>query len=272
MALAKKLVMCTPHGSSPWERGVLVKGKSTGSNLSPYGETDFGLSPRVVARARDGIRNTNTLDSFRASLREKPDEFALADALIRSTEFKYTDPRDRIFGILGLATASARSAITVDYSHGGSEMDATMQAVRFTMAEEAPRQRVELSRVGHDSEETRIRRWPGGRASWVPDWEASHITRSAGQVAKAGGDATSNPPTDFDRSLSRNSTSKSLYLEVAVVGRIESLSTAAWYLPDTCDFRDEDSLANMHGLLDQLDIALDIARGDKPWPVGRPGA
>ncbi|KAI8630247.1 heterokaryon incompatibility protein-domain-containing protein [Xylariaceae sp. FL1651] len=263
ISLAKKVVMYTRHDTCAWDEGVLGIARGQGPSFSLYGENEFGLSSRIMTRLGHGIKNMNGMETFRASLKENPDGLPLSELLVRSVEFQCTDPRDRIYGLLGLTTENARSNITVDYSDTNSELDVSSEVVRFSITGESSFQLIELSGVGVSC--TKLQRQQlNERPSWIPDWEAPHIPRMKEILAHASSHKTATHLPCKVSPMANHAHLKSIHIEGAFVDEVKQLITTTWNLPGTCDFRDKASLAQLNEFLDHLDMVCETARGNQP--------
>lgn len=110
--LAKKiLVMCGPESMS-WERiGAVTQGKRT-VNRHPK---VFGMA--VDPRQAFPDDTYQSICQFREQMRNRDSEFSLYNMLYNFRHLHCTDPRDRIFGFLGLTPAAKeRLGIPVDYT------------------------------------------------------------------------------------------------------------------------------------------------------------
>ncbi|KAI0452928.1 heterokaryon incompatibility protein-domain-containing protein [Xylaria acuta] len=263
ISLAKKVVMRTRHDACLWDEGVVGVSRSQGPSFSLYGENEFGLPSEIMPRVSQGIKNMSGMESFRASLKDHPGGLPISELLIRSVEFDCSDPRDRIYSLLGLTTEKARSAISVKYYETYSELDASIQAVRFSLTGESSFQLLELSGVGADLAGPPDRE-ASERTSWVPDWQNPHIARMRERLvhAKLHETATYRPCHVKPLAKGRDDT-KSLHIEGAIFDRVKDMMTTTWILPQICDFRDKESLAQIYDFLDKLDMVCEIARGDK---------
>ncbi|KAI1753226.1 heterokaryon incompatibility protein-domain-containing protein [Xylaria castorea] len=263
ISLARKVVMRTRHDACLWDEGVVGVSRSQGPSFSLYGENEFGLPSEIMPRVSQGIKNMSSMESFRVSLKEHPGGLPISELLFRSVEFHCSDPRDRIYSLLGLATEKARSTISVRYYETYSELDVSIQAVRFSLADESSFQLLELSGVGAelagppDGEESE-------RTSWVPDWQNPHIARMRDTLTQAKSHETATyrpcrvkPPANSTGDI------KSLHIEGANFDTVKEMITTPWILPKTCDFRDKDSLAQIYDFLDKIDMVCQIARGEK---------
>ncbi|KAK7995478.1 Heterokaryon incompatibility [Apiospora arundinis] len=265
VSLAKRLFMYALHDHWLWD--TRDRGRSSQELkvlLDNWLQDDTGsdfLSPHRVRRAGYGFMNLVTLDQFRTSLTANPDGLPLGYLLLLSMEFQCTDPRDRIYGILGLATATARSTVVVDYSDRCSVVDVTCQAVRFTITQEGFWQPMELSGVGYARSGLE-----DSKPSWIPDWEAPHTRQTKNQILIHTEQCFGGLPSKDGTLASLVGPGRSLQLEGVIIDKVEHLITAPWNLPETWEPQDEDSLAMFYVFLDQLDMSCELARGDRPCP------
>ncbi|KAI0435547.1 heterokaryon incompatibility protein-domain-containing protein [Xylaria telfairii] len=265
ISLAQNVVIRTRHDACLWDGGVVGAVRRHASSFSPYGESKFGVSLEMMPRVSRGIKYINGMESFRARIHAHPGGLPISELLVRSIEFQCSDPRDRIYSLLGLATKNARSAIPVKYHRTNLELDATIQAVRFSLMAESSFQLLELSGAGMDLAGPPVRE-ASERTSWVPDWQSPHLAsmRKIMSHSKSHATAIHRPchvklPT---KTRSRNDV-KSLRVEGAIFDTVKEMITTTWILPKTCDFRDKEGLTQISDVLDKLDMVLEIARGDR---------
>ncbi|KAK6836777.1 heterokaryon incompatibility protein [Apiospora arundinis] len=181
VSLAKKLSLYTQHDHWSWDK-VMEAFLAIWRRCNA--DPDL-LSGDHILRAGRGLLNLVALNKFRTSLAADPDGLPLGALLLLSTEFHCTDPRDRIYGILGLATIVGRSSVVVDYSDRCSVVHVTCQAVRYTITEEGSWLPMELSGVGYTRRGSEVQRpEDDSKPSWIPDWEASHIRQTKIQIVK----------------------------------------------------------------------------------------
>ncbi|KAI0969291.1 heterokaryon incompatibility protein-domain-containing protein [Xylaria arbuscula] len=268
ISLAKKVVMRTRHDACLWDGGVVGISRNQGPSFALYGENQFGLPSEIMPRMEQGIKNMNSMESFRNSLSAHPDGSPISELLVRSVEFQCSDPRDRIYGLLGLTTDDARSAISVKYHDDYSELDASIEAARFSLTDESSFQLLEMSGISADLGEFPSRR-AAERVNWVPDWQNPHIARMRETLTHAKSHETATHRRCRVRPLAKHKDDiKSLHIEGAIVDTVKEMITPAWTLPKTCDFQDKKSLNQVYHFLDNLDLVCEIARKDQEVGTG----
>lgn len=115
VSLAKRLVMYTKHDFCLWDEGLLaiIRQRQSQMGLSLDERRGVDLLPGQARRLVCGIKNMKTMEAFRKSYWKSPKGLPLNELLVRSTVFRCTNSRDRIYGLLGLTTKEARSHIWV---------------------------------------------------------------------------------------------------------------------------------------------------------------
>lgn len=261
ISLARKIVMRTRTDSCSWSDGVVGTCRDQGPAFALYGENQFGLPAEIMPRLKQGIKNMGGIESFRASLSESPDGISISELLVRSVEFQCSDPRDRVYGLLGLTTEKARSEILVKYHRDYPEIEATLQAVRFSLLSESSFQLLEMSGIGADNGKFSDLR-TCERPTWIPDWQSPQINELVETLAHAKSHITAvhrqcciTPPTLSEDHM--------LCIEGALVDTIQEFITTAMILPKTCDLQDYLSWNHLFPFLDNLDLICKTARETK---------
>ncbi|KAI0533541.1 heterokaryon incompatibility protein-domain-containing protein [Xylaria digitata] len=258
ISLARKIVMRTRNDSCSWDDGLVGMCRDQGPAFSLYGENEFGLPVSIMPRVEQGIKNMRGMESFRMSLMERPDGLPISELLVRSVEFRCSDARDRVYSLLGLTTEKARSAILMKYHRSYSELNVSMQALRFSLIGESSFRLLEMSGIGAGDRGSFS---PGAnnRATWVPDWRSSQIARMARTLTQAKSHTTAThrrcrvmPPTGTE--------DRTLCIEGAAVDTVKEMMTTTMVLPKTCDFRDEQSRNKLFPFLDNFDLMCETAR------------
>lgn len=93
--------------------------------------------------------NIHIMEQFRFARKNSPDGLPLSELLLGSIDFEATDPRDRVYGLLGLSTSNARKAISVLYSPDVTHIPVLVNAVRFTLLVERSFSLLELGGIGY---------------------------------------------------------------------------------------------------------------------------
>jgi Heterokaryon incompatibility protein (HET) len=131
----------------------------------------------MVIDIMEAIRDSHTTHASKGP--------ALLELLEKTQICSATDPRDRVFALLGIASDGASTGVVVDYSLEYSEL--YKQLANYNLAFQQS-----LSYLSLSGYQLRTPHLP----SWVPDWSlnANPAPRSslAGQGFKASGDAKSN--------------------------------------------------------------------------------
>jgi hypothetical protein len=128
IVLAKKVVVQHSHDEEiPWE--VLNLGLGKTSEKSEMGSLAFGKDAKIpdsVGTMRfHNITSTSieVVKSLRKQFQKSPDDMAIeiGYAMILAAGLQATDPKDRIYGLLGLLSEETRKAIPVNYQEAYGE-------------------------------------------------------------------------------------------------------------------------------------------------------
>ncbi|KAI1366526.1 heterokaryon incompatibility protein-domain-containing protein [Xylaria arbuscula] len=124
----------------------------------------------IVACDQDSLRHANTIISTK-SFTSRGLSSSLAFALCNYRSFKCKDPRDKVFGLLGLVRSTDHPLIQPDYNKGEVEVYKDVAKYVFTL-ENTSRKLLALpfAGIGHCR---RLEELP----SWVPDWASNMRTR-----------------------------------------------------------------------------------------------
>jgi len=109
-----------------------------------------------------GLSNIDTFNIIRELLRNAPRKVRLSDILALLRRSRSTDPRDMIYGLLGLVP---KSSFNVDYYHATTR-DVYVDLVHQCLHAEQSLDIITLCRKTSSSSEL---------PSWVPDWTASWV-------------------------------------------------------------------------------------------------
>jgi hypothetical protein len=119
----------------------------------------FAVMPVTFGnRMTEAGLNIQIMEQFRSSMARSPSGLvgdhiglAMSELLLISANFECTDPRDRIFGVLGLSTETARNHkdLQIDYGEDVTETMVSMNATRFTLINESSFLLVELAGIGY---------------------------------------------------------------------------------------------------------------------------
>lgn len=115
-----------------------------------------------------GLQNADALFSLRGDINYGL-EFTLARLLQRCTYFGSTDPRDKVFALLGLATDDSAWAILPDYEASPCQVY-TLTATYLLKKSKDPLEVLRYAGIG-------LRRGLHDLSSWVPDW--SYVSRGS---------------------------------------------------------------------------------------------
>jgi hypothetical protein len=126
---------------------------------------DNALLRRPVAT---GLQNADTLFFLHGDI-DYDLEFTLAQLLRRCAYFNSTDPRDRVFALLGLATDDSAKAISPDYEVSPCQVY-TLTATYLLKRSKDPLDVLRDAGIG-------LRRGLHDLPSWVPDW--SYVSRGS---------------------------------------------------------------------------------------------
>lgn len=102
-------------------------------------------------------------DAVRVASTSIRNRLRLASLLSDSAGFQATDPRDKVFALLGLTTDEAQKWLIPNYSESMSTQDVYLDAARFIFAGDDPLCVLPFSGTGYND---RLAHMP----SWVPDW------------------------------------------------------------------------------------------------------
>jgi hypothetical protein len=127
-----------------------------------------------VSIAAPGLRTVCYIYDLRV-LRQEHRSLELPLALVMCQRFQATNPRDKIFGLLGISTDSKLLALTPDYNASVQEVYTTW--TRHLLLNGAP---LVLHIAG-----TGFSRKLGDLPSWVPDWSSIPKRESFGMAARA---------------------------------------------------------------------------------------
>jgi hypothetical protein len=125
------------------------------------------VSPQDLKLCLDfvfGIRNIDPILQLRNDVRTPRQRRDLANVLTMGHGFKSTDPRDKVYALLGLTHDGSRDRIKVDYDKAYEVTDVYIDAMLFILNNNQDPLRV-LMRAGIG-----FKRFLGGLPSWVPDW------------------------------------------------------------------------------------------------------
>jgi hypothetical protein len=117
-------------------------------------------------KALIGLRNAETMLEFRGDVNYKRKR-DLALVLDECSSFQSTDPRDKVFALLGLTTDNSKNLIKPNYDKEYHVKQVYIDAMLFILAEsDNPMQHLEGAGIGTERSAPELRDLP----SWVPDW------------------------------------------------------------------------------------------------------
>ncbi|KAE9362704.1 hypothetical protein N431DRAFT_551181 [Stipitochalara longipes BDJ] len=125
---------------------------------------------------------------------QQREELRLADAIALCAYFHATDPRDKIFALLGLVTDNLDLRAWVDYTKSTQEV--YLQTTRYLLSQETNTLRI-LNLAG-----TGCTRYLENLPSWVPDWSlnesAPTLDHSTATFPEYNASGSSSPKVIFD--------------------------------------------------------------------------
>jgi hypothetical protein len=179
--LAKKVVVRHSHDEEiPWE--VLNLGLGKISEESGRGSLAFGKDAKIphgVGTMRfHNITSIEVVKSLREQFQKSPDDMAIeiGHAMILAAGLQATDPKDRIYGLLGLLSEETRKAIPVNYQETDGEL--MLRAARHSLLHE------KLGLIFHvmfppaNTLEARRKFQDLGLPTWCPHWLTAWVDRS----------------------------------------------------------------------------------------------
>lgn len=173
IALARKVIIKLGHEEMPWEV-FIGAAESFLDAFAGRGWFVSRASEIVNDRMARALRNINLIKDLRASIHSQGG-LALSELLLRSAIYEVTDPRDRVYGLLGLMlpTAESRehSLLEVDYENA-TEATVLLNATKFAVVHDSSFHLLELAGIGYTS--GNVSRLTG-RPSWVPQWGQWHM-------------------------------------------------------------------------------------------------
>lgn len=113
------------------------------------------------------------MEEFRSVRKNMPDGLPLSQLLLGSVNFHVTNPRDRVFGLPGLSTDKARTAVPIQYGTDTTDLMVTINAARFALSEESSFRLLELGGIGYLPSEFASKL---DGPSWIPWWESPLIS------------------------------------------------------------------------------------------------
>ncbi len=147
VTLARKLVLNFYGIETSWENFI----ESLLSFLELYETSSITayLGAVIHELALQSMYKIMKMELLRSKLETNPDGLPLSQLLIESVDFHVTDPRDRVFGVLGLSTVDAREAITVAYGSKTTELTVTINATRYILIAESSFRLLEMAGIGY---------------------------------------------------------------------------------------------------------------------------
>jgi hypothetical protein len=215
-AFAKKLILfygdiCIDSESLSRAVAVLSNRHMIASLGDPIAMLEGQDFDNCYENAMDGFHNADTMLEFRGDV-DYQRAFPLSMVLQSCISFEATDPRDKVYALLGLTTDDSKSAIIPEYQKGNSARTVYITAMRYVLEKAAnPLDALSVAGIGID-------RLMNDLPSWVPDWSYAtqpqplDVIYSAGTVDKA---AITFDPTD----------ASILHLDGTQFDRVKHLST-----------------------------------------------
>ncbi|KAF2116941.1 heterokaryon incompatibility protein-domain-containing protein [Lophiotrema nucula] len=182
VALARKLVIKLGQEDISLEDLVRTS-ESFMLTFSTIGKIMASRVPlNIFTRMTTALRNLQTMKELRSCIQSE-EKLAIGDLLLHSTAFEVSDPRDRLYGLLGLSNTEwiKEPLLEVNYQDATEAM-VSLNATKFTLLNESSFRLLELAGVGYTS---RVVEKPSIRPSWVPQWAQCHIEHTKSLVLTA---------------------------------------------------------------------------------------
>jgi hypothetical protein len=179
--LAKEVVVRHSFDEEiPWE--VLNLGLDKISKGSEMGPLAFGKDakiPESVGTMRfHNIASIGVVKSLREQFQKSPDDMAIdiGHAMILAAGLQATDPRDTIYGLLGLLSEETRKAIPVNYQEKIGEL--VLRAARHSLVHEKLGLCYHVMFPPANTLEARKRFQDLGLPTWCPHWLTPWVDKS----------------------------------------------------------------------------------------------
>ncbi|KAK3369381.1 heterokaryon incompatibility protein-domain-containing protein [Lasiosphaeria ovina] len=235
-----------------------------------------GSSERVATAARAALRNVVSLNAIRVWVRENRDTLVSSsrsphvrgllfyEVVRRCGTFTSTDPRDRVYGLLGLSTRLARRTVSIDYTKAAATVLA--DAARFTLLHEGFKETLDLAGMGHYRHQpSPFLKADSQLPSWAPDWTKSNFPlghfSTANLTVPAGRYSCATDDISVARQLIQTVPGYPELLFFGSVGLIDTIHAVSpvWEPPAATADRASQAEA-MASFLSGIDVGLDMAK------------
>ncbi|KAK0717732.1 heterokaryon incompatibility protein-domain-containing protein [Lasiosphaeria miniovina] len=234
-----------------------------------------GSPERLATAARAALQNVVSLNAIRVWVRENRDTLVSSsrsphvrgllfyEVVRRCGMFASTDPRDRVYGLLGLSTRQARQTVSIDYTKVAAAVLA--DAARFTLLHEGFMETLDLAGIGHYRHQPSPFLEAGSQLpSWAPDWTKSNLALShfstANLTVPAGRYSCATDDISVARQLIQTVPGHPELLFFGSVGLIDTIHAVSPVWEPPAAPADRASLANaMTSFLSGIDMGLDMA-------------
>jgi hypothetical protein len=166
VALASSLRVCHGKRTIPWE--VFIGGLdalSRNPQLGPLLEwTNKPKDGEVIPEPPNSFLNAAQIDGFRRRIQARED-LSFSQVLLSCHNFKATELRDNVFGILGMCSTTYADLMIPDYS--ARTADVYLNSARCVVGEDNVLALLSVAGIGYFPDPTEgLETLP----SWVPDW------------------------------------------------------------------------------------------------------
>jgi hypothetical protein len=140
-----------------------------------FGDASLDAGQKTARRRKDVLESTAELNWMRILFGSTPTHPGLFQLLVATRPAECYDPRDKIYGLLGICEDSDRAAIQPSYALGcTAESQYHAEAVQFCLSRDTTRWNLGDLLLSVDHEPS------PGLPSWVPDWRKPRETASLG--------------------------------------------------------------------------------------------
>jgi hypothetical protein len=147
--------------------------------LGAFPPSDGSLFTDARQNSLTGLSNIQTMLTFRGDVKSER-QITLGLVLRSCTSFDATDPRDKVYAVLGLAKDNSEDAFEADYNDANLPRFVYTKAMRYLLSQSVdPLSCVADTGIG-------LERLINDLPSWVPDWSHSTHTRILDARYKAG--------------------------------------------------------------------------------------
>ncbi len=171
IALAQNLVLKFDREEITWEDFVKTVKSFLVFHTFYASTANFGA--RFHSRMGEAMEKIYQMEDFRSARKNSQDGLPLSQLLLGSVDFHVTNPRDRVFGLLGLSTDKARTEVPIRYGTDTTDLMVLITATRFVLSEESSFRLLELGGIGFLPSESPSQ---FDRPSWTPWWESPVVS------------------------------------------------------------------------------------------------